>query len=170
MKITLLIHEKEPRRPDNSGQLLNGLDDIICETILWQRTQPNKALVTAIEQHQAVLLCPLGHEKQNQGQQSNGEQIEDISHIEHFIILDGTWQEARKIYNKSAYLKQAKWHVLTDIPTSKYNLRRNQVDNGLCTAECAIEVFKRTNYQAAAKQLTEKFELFLSTDRSNMTY
>lgn len=165
MKITLLIHEKEQRRADNSGQLIKDIDGVHCEPLLWQRTQPNSALVTAIEQQKAVLLCPLEY-----GLQSSGEQVKDISKVEHFVILDGTWQEARKIYNKSAYLKQAKWHVLTDIPASKYNLRRNQIDNGLCTAECAVEVLKRTNKTSAAEQLTEQFEQFLAADRSNISY
>lgn len=165
MKISLLTHEKEQRRPDNSGQLLKALDDIHCEPILWQRTQPNKALVAAIEAQQAVLLCP-----PEQGNKGHGQQIEDIGAVEHFIILDGTWQEAQKIYNKSPYLKQAKWHALTDIPTSKYNLRRNQKENGLCTAECAIEVLKRTNNPIAAAQLSEKFDHFLAADRSNIAY
>lgn len=170
MKITLLVHEKEQRRPDNSGQLIKNIDGVTCQAILWQRTQPNQALVTAIEQHQAVLLCPLNHTESNQTQQKIDLQINDISHIKHFIILDGTWQEARKIYNKSPYLKQAKWHALTDIPVSQYNLRRNQIDNGLCTAECAIEIFKRTKQVFAAEQLTEKFNQFLAADRSNIDF
>lgn len=168
MKITLLTHEKEQRREDNSGKLLHNLSDIDsdlqCEALLWQRTQPNKALVEAIETQQAILLRPAI------GDARPAQQIADISAIKHFVILDGTWQEARKMYNKSPYLKAANWHQLKDIPASKYNLRRNQIDEGLCTAECAIEILKRTNHQQAAEQLAEKFHQFLASNRANIDF
>ena len=170
MKITLLIHEKEQRRPDNSGKLLHTLNEIDsnlhCETLLWQRTQPNKALVEAIEKQQAILLRPAI----DGAQPAQLQEIADISAIKHFIILDGTWQEARKMYNKSPYLKAANWHQLKDIPASQYNLRRNQIDEGLCTAECAIEILKRINHQQAAEQLAEKFQQFLASDRANINF
>ena len=157
MKITVLVHEKEQRRADNTGKLIDHLPQLSCQHILWQRTQANQQLTQAIEQGKAVLLT----------QQGDGEQLDDISDIEHLIVLDGTWQEARKIYNKSPYLKQARWHKLIDTPPSRYNLRRNQISDGLCTAECIIEALKITGYPQQAALLDEKYSQFLAADRSN---
>ncbi|MCJ8269954.1 MAG: DTW domain-containing protein, partial [Psychrosphaera sp.] len=95
------------------------------------------------------------------------EQLTDINNIDHLIILDGTWQEARKIYNKSDYLKQAKWFSFEQSAASRYNLRRNQVAGGLCTAECAIEVLKLKGLDDSAEQLTGLFEDFLGSAKPN---
>jgi len=160
MKITLLIHEKENRRADNTGQLLSQIPALDTNTLLWQRTQPNTALVAALNSGQAVLLS----------QQGDGELVDDISDIEHLVILDGTWQEAKKIYNKSPYLKTAKWYKLTPQTPSKYNLRRNQVEDGLCTAECAIEVLKQTQQHQQAAQLDQALDEFLAADRRNKQF
>ena len=157
MKITVLVHEKEQRRTDNTGQLIKNLANINCQHILWQRTQADPSLIRAIKQGEAVLLT----------QQGNGEHILDISNVKHLIVIDGTWQEARKIYNKSPYLKQAKWHKMTNTPSSRYNLRRNQIPDGLCTAECIIEALKTTQYWPQAKVLNAKYSQVLAADRSN---
>ncbi len=157
MKFTLLTHQKEYLRADNSGALLNGVNDFETDKLLWQRTQPDEALVAAIESGDAVLLA----------QQGDGEQLTDISKIEHVIILDGTWQEARKIYNKSDYLKQAKWFSFEQTVPSRYSLRRNQVDGGLCTAECAIEVLRLKGLSDSAHKLEGLFEAFLGDEPKN---
>jgi DTW domain-containing protein YfiP len=100
-------------------------------------------------------------------QQGDGEQITDLVLVEHVIILDGTWQEARKIYNKSPYLKQAKWFSFNHSGPSRYNLRRNQVSDGLCSAECAIEVLKLKGMTGSADKLDAIYEQFLAAARCN---
>jgi DTW domain-containing protein YfiP len=157
MKFTLLTHEKELSRADNTGALVDQLGDCKTNRIRWNRTQPDTSLVEAINTGKAILLT----------QDGDGEQLEDISDVEHVIILDGTWQEARKIYNKSGYLKQAKWFCLDSAPPSRYNLRRNQVEGGLCTAECAIEVLKIKGMDKSVTQLDGMFEQLLGAARRN---
>ncbi|MFT4925676.1 MAG: DTW domain-containing protein YfiP [Phenylobacterium sp.] len=165
MKFTLLTHQKELNRADNTGALMTQLSQSSCasfgslgcagfsaEQVIWHRKEPNKDLVEQIQSGQAVLLSPAGE----------GDKVSDISAIEHLIILDGTWQEARKMITKSDYLKQASWFSLDNPPPSVYHLRRNQVAGGLCTVECAIEVLKLKNQADAAAQLTALFEAFLT--------
>jgi DTW domain-containing protein YfiP len=159
MKFTLLTHQKEHLRADNSGALLAQISDFETDKLLWQRTQPDEALVAAIESGEAVLLA----------RQGDGEQLTDINNIEHLIILDGTWQEARKIYNKSGYLQSAKWFSFEQSTPSRYSLRRNQVDGGLCTAECAIEVLKLKGLDDSARKLEGLFEDFLGGVKVDIT-
>ncbi|VAW59294.1 hypothetical protein MNBD_GAMMA11-1660 [hydrothermal vent metagenome] len=65
----------------------------------------------------------------------------DIPQPENFIIIDSTWQEARKIFNRSAYLQTIPRIQLVS-KASIYRLRRNQIENGLCSAECALELIR----------------------------
>ncbi len=143
MKFTLLTHQKELSRNDNTGSLISQLQDCVTDKVIWQRKDPNQQLVAEIQAGTAVLLTP----------DSSGRAITDISSINHLVILDSTWQEARKMINKSDYLKQADWFALNNPPPSRYNLRRNQIIGGLCTAECAIEILKLKQMNEAASQL-----------------
>lgn len=150
MKITLLSHQKESFRQDNTGILCRGINGLAAEQVIWQRTEPDLKLCNALAQN-AVLITPDG----------NGQKVIDIDAHDHFVLLDGTWQEAKKMYNRSPYLKSAPWFSLDNPPPSRFNLRRNQVEGGLCTAECVIELLKLKRMSTSAAQLEAAFDAFI---------
>lgn len=84
-----------------------------------------------VGKNEALLMYP-----KNDSEQSNIEEFENI------IVLDETWQEAKKIYNKNAYLESAPKAILNTARISDYRLRRSQREGGLCTVECIIEILK----------------------------
>ena len=88
---------------------------------------------------------------------SEGHRIEDFDYI---VIIDGTWQQSRKIFNKSPYLKKMPMASLGAKHSSKYILRRNQVEGGLCTIECVMEVLKLIGYIDLAASLDIEFSKF----------
>jgi DTW domain-containing protein YfiP len=150
MLITLLTHEREHVKKNNTGQLALECIGHVVERIIWQRRSAHPALVDAIETEQAALLYPTEF----------GAKAVDINTVEHFIIVDGTWQEARKIYNKSPYLKKAQRLQLTGSKPSGFILRRNQIAGGLCTAECIIELLMIKQHYSEAEVLKSAFHLF----------
>ena len=83
-----------------------------------------------------------------------------VEDYENIIIIDSTWQEARKIFNHSAYLKNAPQFTLKTSNDSLYTLRANQPKGGLCTIECIIEVLRMKGQEKMAADLSLKFELF----------
>ena len=91
------------------------------------------------------------------GENEKSAKIEDYENI---IIIDSTWQESRKILNKSSYLKNAPRANLKVSVDSAYQLRRNQVPGGLCTIECVIEVLKIKGDNRLALKLENKFVQF----------
>jgi len=149
MKIYLLTHEQETKKSTNTGSIAIDHSSGIVERILWQRVNPNKELLCLVKNNNALLLYP-------SEQESNAE-IEDY---ENFIIIDGTWQEARKIYNKTPYLKCAPQHFLKTANGSDYRLRKNQVPSGLCTLECVINVLKAKDENKLAEKLESEFLIF----------
>jgi len=132
MKLFLLTHEKELHRKTNTGALAVELlgDDI--EVVLWERTKPNKKLLDFIEQKNVALLYP--HEQ--------SEMLCETTSYDAYILIDSTWQEAQKIYNKSPYLHDLPSVKIHTDKKSVYSLRRNQKEYGLCTAEIVAEVLK----------------------------
>ncbi|HBY87146.1 MAG TPA: DTW domain-containing protein [Colwellia sp.] len=149
MKIHLLTHERELNRGTNTGSLAIDDSNNIVQRILWERVSPNKELIRLIENNEAILLYSKG--------ESSSAIIEDYENI---IIIDGTWQESKKIFNQSAYLKNAPHFTLKTTSDSLYKLRANQPKGGLCTIECIIEVLKIKGQNKIAAELSLKFNQF----------
>jgi DTW domain-containing protein YfiP len=149
MKIFLLTHERELDRKTNTGNIAIKATKEFVERIIWDRVNPNKKLLKMIEKNEVTLLYPDKEAKPF-----------SIDNFKNVIIIDATWQEARKIYNKSPYLKATNKTILNSKNTSQYNLRRNQPKGGLCTVECIIELLKTTGENELANKLSEKFKSF----------
>lgn len=167
MKITLLTHFKELPKPSNTGRLVLEVLGEAAEQIRWDRLTPPAKLVQEIEQGGVALVYP----------GVPGEPASDLGGIRQVIIIDGTWHEARKIHQRSPYLQQVPRVTLQPQQPSRYNLRKNQKEAGLCTAECVIEILRIIGNQAVADRLEERFlaclkplrrkEGALSDDRSD---
>ncbi|WP_193161241.1 tRNA-uridine aminocarboxypropyltransferase [Microbulbifer hainanensis] len=149
MKITLLTHERELERKTNTGALALEQCGNLVKRVVWARREPDAALVEAIERGKAVLVYP--------GEDAPPAPLEDYEQV---ILIDATWQEARKIYNRSPYLQSAPRAVIEAAGSSSYRLRRNQPEGGLCTAECVIEILYRCGETEAAEQLADTYAQF----------
>ncbi len=152
MNLILLTHEKETHKLSNTGQLVESVvpDSRI---IVWQRKQPDIELLKLIEQGGVALIYP-------------GEGSVELHSAEpyaNYILIDSTWQQSRKIFNHSPYLKNLPRISITPAEMSKYTLRRNQVEGGLCTAECAIELMRVSGLESKAIELEQRLVEFIST-------
>ena len=151
MKITLLTHFKELDKRSNTGRVVVEVLGDAAEQIRWDRTKPPAGLLAEIEAGGVALIDP-GAADENDG---------DLSGITHVILIDGTWHEARKIYQRSPYLRKVRRVCLRPAGRSRYNLRKNQKDACLCTAECVIEVLRSTGDDEVAERLQERFLAFI---------
>jgi DTW domain-containing protein len=151
MKITLLTHFKEFEKRSNTGRLVVDVLGSAAEQIRWDRMNPPARLVEEIEAGGVALVYP-GAVSENDG---------DLSDITQFVVIDGTWHEARKIHQRSPYLQTVRRICLKTGEKSVYNLRKNQKESGLCTAECVIEVLRLSGNIAEAELLQERFLAFI---------
>jgi len=161
MKIFLLTHERELHRATNTGSLAIGYTNEIVERIVWARVSPNKNLIRLIENNEAILLYSSGETSPAEPPAMSLELPSvTIEEYENIIIIDSTWQEAKKIFNHSPYLKKAPKFTLKTKSDSLYKLRANQPKGGLCTIECIIEVLRMKGNNKMALDLSLKFEQF----------
>ncbi len=151
MKLFLLTHQKELHRKTNTGFLAVELLGDEAEVVLWERTQPNKKLLDFIDQQKVALLYP--HE--------GSERLCETSIYDVYILIDSTWQEAQKIYNQSPYLHNLPCVKVQTDKKSVYSLRRNQKEQGLCTAEIVVEVLKSRSRFEEAEDLEVKLNGFI---------
>ncbi|QSX38820.1 DTW domain-containing protein [Shewanella sedimentimangrovi] len=148
MEILLLTHERELGRSDNSGQLALQLFPQLCRRLLWQRRQP-----LVLPTSGTYLLYPADADEPRIA-------ADELAETDQVIILDGTWQEAHKMLRQSPWLRVLPRVSLSQLPPSRFRLRRNQREDGLCTAECIAALWQASGRQQQALTLMEQFELW----------
>ncbi|MCL1137496.1 DTW domain-containing protein [Shewanella pneumatophori] len=169
MQIILLTHEREATRPTNTGNIALQYAGDYCQRIIWSRVTPSSLLLDKLALEGTALLFPketlstetLTTEVSLENTDDVLTQHRELKQLpETLVIIDATWQEARKMLRQSPYLKTAARYCLTETTKSEFTLRRNQVEGGLCTVECIIELFKQANMNTEAQCLQVEFKRF----------
>ncbi|QDF75194.1 MULTISPECIES: tRNA-uridine aminocarboxypropyltransferase [Shewanella] len=162
MKFILLTHAREYERPSNTGTLALQHFPELCRRVPWSRVEPDAWLKQACESGEALLLFPPSDESPPAFPLEALVEEAQTPLPQQIIILDATWQEARKMVRQSPYLQQARRLSLSEASTSRYRLRRNQVDQGLCTIECIISLLRGMEMSDEAQVLDAAFDAFMS--------
>ncbi len=165
--VCLIMAEHETLKPSNTGWLIA---DVLPDTMAfgWARTTVDPALIKLLAdpQWQAYLVFP--------GEFVAPERVitqllpamlpdthpDSQSKRPLFILLDATWQEARKIFRKSPYLNYLPVLSLTPEQLSRYRLRRAQKEDHLCTVEIAALCLSLAGETLAAQTLEAYLDVF----------
>ena len=153
MQIILLTHQRELEKTSNTGQLVLKTLKQSSKRIVWERPSPNADLMALIEQGGVGLLYP---------EDTNSTRVAEIPSevLSSIVVLDGTWQESAKMYNRSPYLHALPRVSLSPVKSSAYKLRRNQRAEGLCTAEAVAEVLEYFGNDSDASAMRVAFVRF----------
>lgn len=157
--IALLMHENELSRETNTGQwLLKAISPTSLH--VWQRKEPCKKLLALLNDpaYSAYLLFP------NAESIALSDTIQEATQtrtIPLFIVLDGTWQEAKKMLLKSPWLQSLPCVHLTPQQQSNYQLRRNQQQGHLCTIEVGGTIVSELGFIDQAQQLDTFFQHYM---------
>ena len=137
----LLMYDDEILKPSNTGRLIA---DLIPDThaFIWSRTQPEPQLLQLLKDPgwQPIVIFPSEYATPDRV-------VDRYSAPENgkrplFILLDGSWAQAKKMFRKSPYLND--FPVLSFSPESisRYLLRKAVKGNQLATAEVAGRVLE----------------------------
>jgi DTW domain-containing protein len=160
LAMCFIMYRGECYKPSNTGRLVA---DVIPDNyaFIWDRTQPDPELLALLNnpRYQAIVVFPQQYAEPQRWLASDYFSQPANPKIPLFILLDGTWREAKKIF-RSSYL--AHLPVLGIQPTlaSSYQLREAAHPHQLCTAEVCIEVLNTANEQTTADAVREYFKLF----------
>jgi DTW domain-containing protein YfiP len=160
-KIWILSTEKEFYRPSNTARLLKLINPHSTEIFLWERTKQPEKLIENITnyKYETYLLFPI----EDDNKKCTKAEYKSTGKIPAFILIDGTWKEARKILRKSDYLNKLPRISLEPNFKSQYDLRRGATEGNLCTIEAAIEVLKINNELENSQSINDFYKLFLSS-------
>lgn len=157
-RFCLIMFGAEPLKPSNTGRLIA---DILPDTqaFLWLRTEVDPALLAAINDphRQPYVVFPASYADAGRPVYS---QLPASGKPPLFIMLDGTWSEARKMFRKSPYLNQFPVFSLDVAAASDYQLREASRAEQHCTAEVAAALLQQAGDDAAALGLSQHFSYF----------
>lgn len=157
-RFCLIMFDTEPLKPSNTGRLIA---DILPNTqaFSWSRVNPDKAMLAAVEskEYQPMLVFPASYASPKRQVYSR---LPALTRPPLFILLDGTWSEARKMFRKSPWLDHLPLISLNVAKPSEYRLRVASHPQHHCTAEMAIALMYENNDFTAAEQLQQHFIRF----------
>ena len=158
----LLMADIEPLKPSNTGWLIA---DVVPDTFAfgWARTEVDPALLALLSdpKWQPYVVFPAEFA-------DDARVVHDVAQDADtptvkrplFILLDGTWDEARKMFRKSPYLQNFPVLSLQPELLSRYTLRRAQSEAHLCTAEVGALCLALAQDLQAAQALDAYFDVF----------
>ena len=162
--VCLLMADIEPLKPSNTGWLVA---DVVADTFAfgWARTATDPALLALLSdpQWQAYVVFP--GEYAAPGRVVHTVQLPDPVGTEPgkrplFILLDGTWAEARKMFGRSPCLDHLPVLSLQPEQISQYRLRRSRRDDHFCTSEVAALCLNLAGEPAAEQTLAAYLDVF----------
>jgi len=163
--LCLIMAEFEPLKPSNTGWLIA---DVVPDTVAfsWSRMAVDPALLDLLAdpQWQPYLVFP--------GEFAAPERVVTellpapadagpaLQRRPLFVLLDGTWSEARKIFRKSPYLNALPVLSLRPDQLSRYRLRRSTHEHHFCTSEVAALCLAMAGDLLAAQTLEAYLDVF----------
>jgi DTW domain-containing protein YfiP len=156
--ICLLMSEFEPLKPSNTGWLVA---DVVPDTsaFAWSRTRVDPALLALLDdpQWQPVVVFP---GEFAEPARVIHDVVETPGRRPLFVLLDGTWSEARKAFRKSPYLDRFPVLSLDPGQSSRYLLRRSSHPHHFCTSEVAASCLELAGDHPAARALEAWLDVF----------
>ena len=156
--VCLLMADIEPLKPTNTGWLVA---DVVADTFAfgWARTEVDPGLLALLAdpRWQPFVVFP--------GEYAAPERVTPSvppadGRRPLFILLDATWNEARKMFRKSAYLDRFPVLSLAPEQVSRYVLRRSRRDDHFCTSEVASLCLELAGEARAADALEAWLDVF----------
>lgn len=169
----LVMYDDEVLKPTNSGRLIA---DLVPDThaFLWSRVTPNSEMLALLanEQYQPYLVFPSEYAYENQQIISkvsvtnlalNSTKQSSNAKKPLFVLLDGSWRQAVKMFRKSSYLHNLPMLSFDQSTVAKYALRKGMRDFQMGTAEVASLVLNVLGEHANASTFSAWFDLFIES-------
>jgi DTW domain-containing protein YfiP len=145
--IIVLQHPSEKKHALNTVVLMKKCYENIS-VFEGENFNEHKELQNIIINHSPALLFPSQENKTLSRSQK----------ISHLILIDGTWNKAKKIYFTSTILHLIPTFTLEAVDKSKYKIRSSQFENSLSTLEASTEALTILEPELNTNALLKSFE------------
>lgn len=157
-RIVLLTHESEIKRISNTGRLIQRLFPDNTHIVVWSRTEMSEELASLLndEDFDNYLVFPKELSPNKISRKTLGTYRNNA-----FFVIDGTWNEAKKILRKSPYLHDLSIIEMDINNETEYFIRRKSDQHHLCTAEIVMALLKKNHDEVGYSELKAYYGLFL---------
>jgi len=153
------MHDIEPLKPTNTGWLVA---DLVTDTeaFTWSRTEPDARLLAMLDdpQWRPYVVFPTEHVAPERV-------VRDVTPVPGrrplFVLLDGSWSQASRMFRKSRYLDRFPVLGLHPEQLTRYRLRCTRREERLCTAEVAALCLALAGEEHAARALDAWLDVFI---------
>ncbi|OBU20329.1 tRNA-uridine aminocarboxypropyltransferase [Photobacterium aquimaris] len=153
----LVMFDDEILKPSNTGRLIA---DVFEDTFayIWSRTEPNVEMLALLDdpQWQPYVVFPAEYAPEREAKTIELE----TGKRPLFIMLDGSWAEAKKMFRKSPYLDRFPLLSINPDKPSRYKMREASKENQLGTAEVAARIIDVFGEHHNAELLDLWFDVF----------
>ncbi len=162
-RVWLLTHPMEHHKPTNTGRLIR---DVLPDTevFTWYRTAPDERLLALLADERFAPFVVFPDDQPDYAERVVGidavTEAKAAGRIPVYLLLDGTWRQARRIFRKSPYLDALPVLPLRTERLTRYRLRKPASAAHLCTAEVAAELLRQGGDAQAAGVLDDYFDAF----------
>jgi DTW domain-containing protein YfiP len=166
----LLMHRHETMKPTNTGRLIGDVLPEATHAYLWHRTEPDALLLQFLEQRAGKLwiLFPASYCEPSVHDVAPRrpriiEAVENIAARNErptFILLDGTWKQARKMFHMSEWLQHIPLVQLHIGGDGNYRLRQGAHASQVSTLEAAAALLEALGDAGPAAVMRDYFDTF----------
>ena len=161
----LLMHDAEPMKPTNTGWLVA---DVVADTEAfgWSRTHADPRLLALLSDPRWAPYVVFPADGVAPGRVVHRVETQH-ERRPLFVLLDGTWAAARRMFRASPYLDPLPVLSFAPEQVSRYRLRRARREEQLCTAEVAALCLRLAGEDEAARALDGWLDAFVArTERA----
>jgi DTW domain-containing protein YfiP len=164
VEFILLFHRDEIHKPTNSGRLIADLFPDDTKAYLWSRTNPPKDLIEYIESkpESCTVLFPNTEtaKAQNRMMRATPPNTHKQSSKHTFIILDGTWKQASKMFHQSEWLKPIPHFEINSDAQRSFLVRHSSHQMQFATAEVSAMLLDVLGHTEQSQQLLRYYQIF----------
>jgi len=183
----LLLHRNETMKPTNTGRLIGDVLPGSTHAYLWDRTEPDALLLEFLKNRAGNLWILFPDSYCNATEHDvvarKPRRIDTLADIAAtkvrptFILLDGTWKQARKMFHMSTWMQ----HIpLVQLPVAQlkmnteggYRLRQGAHDMQVSTLEAAaglLEAMGDDNTALVTRDYFDTFNEYYAASRGSRT-
>ncbi len=168
LQFILIMHRDEVYKPTNTGRLIADTFPHQCRAFLWNRTQPDEALLALLndKNRHCQLVFPTADNEVREVHERPASRTSESAPINTVVLLDGTWKQARKMYSQAQWMKHLPLLDLSSTLTrseqswGNYRVRQACEAGQLATAEAAALALAANAETAASRHLLNYFSVF----------
>ncbi len=161
-RLSVILYKKEKWLPSNTANLsLMSLEN----SNKFERGHKDEFMpkdFIANEEYQPLYLYP-----SDEAKELTPNFMQQFDKPVNLIVPDGTWRQAKKIHLREPLLEGIPHVKINPCSPSRYTLRRQKYEYGLCTFEAIAQAFDVLEGRECYEALDRNFSVFLEAHHKN---